>query len=96
IKAIRETYPELKVLGELHIQDNTFFHVALAFSFIDKDTIIYYPEAFTQESQKYIEDNFSRRIAVSEHDAKELFVCNNIPIGKDILLHDCTPDVEKK
>ncbi|MDR0218307.1 MAG: hypothetical protein LBI71_05395 [Enterobacteriaceae bacterium] len=96
VKAIRDTYPELKVRGELHIQDNTFFHVALAFSFIDKDTIIYYPEAFTPESRKYIENNFSRRIAVSEYDAKELFVCNNIPIGKDILLHDCTPEVENK
>ncbi|MGQ5291059.1 dimethylarginine dimethylaminohydrolase family protein [Pectobacterium actinidiae] len=96
VKAIRETYPELKVLGELHIQDNTFFHVALAFSFISEDTIIYYPEAFTKESQDYIEKNFSRRIAVSEFDAKELFVCNNIPIGNDVLMHDCSPEVEQK
>ena len=96
VTAIRETYPELKVRGELHIEDQSFFHVALAFSFIDEDTIIYYPEAFTKESQKFISDNFSRRIPVSAHDAKELFVCNNIPVGKDVLMHDCSSEVEKQ
>ncbi|MCL2893931.1 dimethylarginine dimethylaminohydrolase family protein [Brenneria tiliae] len=96
VKAIRATYPELKVRGELHIQDKTFFHVALAFSFIDEDTIIYYPEAFTAESQRFIEANFEKRIAISAHDAKELFVCNNIPVGKDVLIHDCSSEVERQ
>ncbi|MCT8342516.1 MULTISPECIES: dimethylarginine dimethylaminohydrolase family protein [Photorhabdus] len=96
INTIQKVYPELKVKGELHIQDKTFFHVALAFSFIDKDTVIYYPEAFTKESQNYIAETFERRISISEHDAKELFVCNNIPIGKDILMHDCSIEVERQ
>ncbi len=93
IEHVKHILPELNIIGELHLQDLNFYHTALAISLIDKDTVLYYPEAFTLESRQFIERRFERAVAVSERDAKEYFVCNNIPIERDILVDDCTDEL---
>lgn len=94
IKYVTETYPELKLKGELYLKDESLYHLGLAISYIDKDTLLYYPDAFTDESLEFLRNNFERRIECSEKDAKEYFVCNNIPIGKNILMDNCTEELE--
>lgn len=96
IDHLRAHFPDLQVLGELHIQDPAFFHLALAACLIDQETILYYPEAFTDESRRHLEKCFPRAIRVSEEDAKNYFVCNNIPIDGKVLMDNCTPAVERQ
>ena len=90
ITEVKNILPELNVLGELDLKDDSFYHTALAIAFIGKGTVIYYPDAFTEKSQRFIERSFKTAIAVDERDAKEYFVCNNIVIGKTILIDNCT------
>lgn len=89
-------FPNLKLAGSFQIVDKSFFHLALAACFIAENSIMYYPQAFSEETNKFIQNNFKHTIKISEKDAKVYFACNNIPIGKKIILHDCTPEVENQ
>jgi N-dimethylarginine dimethylaminohydrolase len=92
---VKKIFPELKVLGEVHLCDPWFYHTALAAALIGDDKIIYYSPALTAESRRFLESAFDQRIEISERDAKEFMVCNNIVVGRNILTHDCTPEVER-
>ena len=96
IDYVKRVYPELNVRGELQLQDESLYHAGLAIALIDKDTLLYYPEAFTEESRQFITQNFERAIPVSESDAKQYFVCNNIPLGKRLLMDNCSSDLEAR
>ena len=93
---IRRVFPELNVVGSLQLKDEMFYHSTLAFALVAKDALLYYAEAFTDESVGFIESTFAKRFAISERDAVENFACNNIPVGDKILLHDCTAELERK
>lgn len=94
VEEVKRILPELNVRGELYIKDEAFFHVALAVSFIAQDTLLYYPPAFDEQSRDFIKKSFAISIPVSESDAKEFFVCNNIPIGNKLLLDNCSGELE--
>src|SRR5262249_39169137 len=81
IDHVKATYPELKVLGELHLKDDSFYHTALAIALIGPGAVVWYPEAFTDESRHFVKRNFDRVLTATERDAREFFVCNNIPYG---------------
>jgi N-dimethylarginine dimethylaminohydrolase len=95
ISYVRDVYPELTLRGELRLKDEGMYHLGLAISYLDKDTLLYYPEAFTDDSLNFLRDNFERRIECSETDAKTYFVCNNIPVGRHILMDNCTAELER-
>ncbi|WP_406275169.1 arginine deiminase-related protein [Nocardia sp. NBC_00881] len=93
IHHVREVYPELELRGELHLQDEGMYHLGLAVSYIDAGTLLYYPGAFTDESLAFLRANFERRIECGEQDAKNYFVCNNIPLGRHLLMDNCTDEL---
>jgi N-dimethylarginine dimethylaminohydrolase len=67
----------------------------MALSFIDADTILYYPPAFDADSVRKLERIVRHPIPVSAEDANEYFACNNLVIGDKVLLDNCTPDLRK-
>lgn len=93
---IRKTFPQIEVLAEVEIKDDAFFHLAMAAGLLNDKTIIYYPPAFTEKSIEVIKKTFPNAIAVGEQDAREYFVCNNVPIGNKVIMDNCTTDLEKK
>ena len=93
---IRRVFPELNIIGSLQLKVETFYHSTLAFALVGKDTLMYYREAFTDESVDFIESTFTERVAISERDAVEYFACNNIPVGNKLLMYDCSAELEQK
>lgn len=89
--ALRKVFPELRVLGEVHITDAAFFHVALAAAFLSEEVLLYYPEAFDARSRAFLASAVATTIPVDGHDATHHFVCNNIVIGDRVLLDGCSP-----
>jgi N-dimethylarginine dimethylaminohydrolase len=96
IDHIKALLPDLQVLGELHIKDPDFFHLALAACLIDHESILYYAEAFTDESRRFLNTRFPNAIPVSGLDAKDYFVCNNISINHNLLVDNCSTSVERQ
>jgi N-dimethylarginine dimethylaminohydrolase len=90
VEFIQRIFSHLKIMGEVHLCDPWFYHTALAAAFIGPDHIIYYAPALTDESKQLLERKFAHPLAVSEQDAKEFMVCNNIVIGQKVLMHGCT------
>lgn len=93
---LRRLFPQLRVRGEVFIQDVSFFHVALAAAFLTRDVLLYYPPAFDEKSRELIRSTFPRAIAVSAVDANDYFICNNIVIGDKVLLDNCSPESEAR
>jgi N-dimethylarginine dimethylaminohydrolase len=91
LDVLGEVVPELEVLGALEIVDDHYFHLAMALGFIDDETVVYYPPAFTPESEVVIQKAVSNAIPVSAEDANTYFACNNLVIGDTVLIDDCTP-----
>lgn len=96
IRYVRAVFPDLVLRGELELKDVGMYHLGLAISYIDEDTLLYYPGAFTDESLAFLRDTFERRIECSEQDATSYFVCNNIPVGRHVLMDNCTPKLERE
>jgi N-dimethylarginine dimethylaminohydrolase len=94
--AVQGHFPELEIRGRVRICDDRFFHLALAAAFLDADTILYYPQAFDTEGQELIRRTFLHPIAVTEQDATEYFVCNNIVVGRHVLLDNCSNDCKRR
>lgn len=94
IAELRRLIPSLDVLGDVRIVDEHYFHLAMALSFIDEETVLYYPPAFDAESVATIRRVIPRAIAVSERDANDYFACNNLVIGDTVLIDGCTPQLE--
>jgi N-dimethylarginine dimethylaminohydrolase len=82
--------PELKILGQMEIIDDHYFHLAMALSFIDERTVLYYPPAFTKKSVDELKSIIPNAIAVSQQDADEYFACNNIVIKNKVILDNAT------
>jgi N-dimethylarginine dimethylaminohydrolase len=91
---VRELIPELQILCSVRIVDDRYFHLAMALGFIDADTVLYYPAAFDDESVARLRAAVRDPIAVGDVDANEYFACNNLVIGKTVILDDCTPELE--
>jgi N-dimethylarginine dimethylaminohydrolase len=91
IEELKRIIPGLRILGDVHIRDDHYFHVAMALSFIDEQTILYYPPAFSDPSVKLLERIVPHAIAVGDEDANEYFACNNLVLGKNVLIDNCTP-----
>jgi len=92
---LREIVPNLKILGKMEIIDDHYFHLAMALSFIDEDTVLYYPPGFSDESVLNLQKVMKNPIAVGEKDANEYFACNNLVIGNKVILDNCTPQLRE-
>lgn len=87
---VRSTFPDIRILGEVALASEDFFHTGLAAALLDGATVMYHPPAFTSESCAFFEETFPVAIAVDEHDARVHFACNNIVVGSNVLLDGCS------
>ena len=77
----------------LELVDPHFYHLDTCLQYIDDiNLIIYYPDAFSQESRKKIEDLPSNIVRLSKEDAFS-FACNSICINRNLLLYECSKTV---
>jgi len=96
INYVKEIMKDLETVCELEIVDREMFHLALSLSFIDDDTVMYYPESFSERSRELVESKFKNVVRVGKDDALNYFACNNIIIGKNVLLWNCSEKLEKE
>jgi N-dimethylarginine dimethylaminohydrolase len=90
---LRELIPQLEVLGRLSIVDDRYFHLAMALAFIDEETVLYHPPAFSSESEATIRKTVRRPIVVGKEDANRYFACNNLVVDHKVILDACTPEL---
>jgi N-dimethylarginine dimethylaminohydrolase len=74
-----------------------FYHLDLSLSPLSNGQVLYYPGAFTGSAQKIIKDRIpaNELIAIDKEDA-ENFVCNLVNVGKQIILSNCSSQLESK
>ncbi len=76
--------------SSLELTDAHFYHLDTCLQYFeDINLIIYYPDAFSLESRKKIEDLPSDILRLSKEDAFS-FVCNSVCINKNMLLYHCS------
>ena len=75
------------------LQDPYFYHLDTCFCPLDNNRAIWWPDAFTFESQQRMQAA-KELIAVSAKDAKH-FACNSVIIGKNVILPTHCPDTSK-
>jgi N-dimethylarginine dimethylaminohydrolase len=95
VPELKRLIPALRILTDVRIRDAHYFHLAMALSFLDAETILYYPEAFDEESVAKLATVVPHPIPVSSEDANEYFACNNLVIGKTVLLDNCTEQLRQ-
>lgn len=61
-----------------------FYHLDTCFAPLSRGRLMYYPDAFTPDSQRRIEECFPERIEVNEAEARR-FVCNMVVIGNRVV-----------
>lgn len=93
---ICNTFPQIDVVARLGIEDDRFFHLAMAAGLLDKDTIIYYEKAFPPGEVDKIKKTFKHAISADDYDALENIVCNNIVIDQKVIFHDCSEKLERE
>ena len=73
----------------LELADPRFYHLDTCLCPVSKDTALYVPDAFTDESRDAIEGRFADAITVPPEEAHR-FACNSIVMGNDVVMsHDC-------
>ena len=95
-KYVRDVYPELNFRGELELVHDSFYHAGLCIAPLSKDLVLYYGPAFSAESISEIEGEYKYAIAVSDEDAYEHVICNNILVDQEIFAYGCSAELEKQ
>lgn len=72
-------------INVLELVDPRWYHLDTCFCPLPGNRIMYYPGAFSEESQKLIRNSFDVIIEVSEEDGN-LFCCNCVVIDKTLFL----------
>jgi len=84
------------ILGEqinvLKLVDNRWYHLDTCFCPLPHGELLWYPEAFDNESQDLIYDRFEDIIEASEEDAKK-FACNAVCILDNIFTPKCSNEL---
>ncbi|MFF3071756.1 dimethylargininase [Kitasatospora sp. NPDC057904] len=76
----------------LRLTDPRYYHLDTALAVLSEDQIMYYPAAFTHESDRTLRALFPRAILASDHDASVLGL-NAISDGRHVLLTDAAHDL---
>lgn len=84
-------------VNSLKLVDDRFYHLDTCFLPLARNNLVYYPNAFCENSQQLIKSKYNPQqlIEVSEEDA-ELFTCNAINIWNVIIAHNPTETFEKQ
>jgi len=72
----------------LQLADPRFYHLDTCFCPLPRGYVMYYPDAFSEDSQALLKRRISEdhAILVSEHDA-ERFACNAVNVGDQVILN---------
>jgi len=87
--------PIQKIFGlevvQLELADARFYHLDTCFCPLPRGYVLYFPEAFSEESRAVLQRRISpeQTIQVGEEDAKQ-FACNAVNIGDTIILNRAT------
>lgn len=84
VKSELEDFLNQKV-NTLELIDPRWYHLDTCFCPLPDGGLMWYPKAFTRESQSLISQSFKHGVEVMEEDALA-FACNAVCIGKDIFL----------
>ncbi len=86
----------IEVVG-LELVDPRFYHLDTCFAPLHGGYILYFPEAFSCDSNRRIERYYpaAKRIVVSEADAAR-FACNAVNVGSTIILNTVSPELRAK
>ena len=84
-----------EVLG-LELVDPRFYHLDTCFCPLNDGSLLYYPAAFSENSQRLIAERVSigRRMVVDTNDALA-FSCNAVNIDRAVVLHDASPGLRE-
>ena len=79
----------------LHLVDPRFYHLDTCFAPLSDESLLYYPAAFSRESQRSIEAFYppEQRIQISEADAL-CFAANAVNLGQHLVLNTISPALE--
>ncbi|CAI4232101.1 unnamed protein product [Auanema sp. JU1783] len=88
-RSTEAAYDKVKQIGDfeiikVHLVNPKFYHLDTCFAAIDATTALYYPDAFTKETQAEILKRLPNSIAVTKEEA-DAFVCNAIAIRKTVI-----------
>lgn len=72
-----------------------FYHLDTCFCPLHSHLALWYPPAFTIDSQKRMMDTSIELITVTEEEAKK-FACNAVVIGKNVIIPSNCPNVTKQ
>ncbi len=95
VSCLREVAARWEVVCDLVIKDMRYFHLAMALSFIDEETVLYVPDAFDGASVQRLQKTIRRTIPISAEDANRYFACNNLVVGRNVVLDGCTMSLRK-
>ena len=80
----------------LELVDESFYHLDTCLCVLDEQTVLIYPEAFTDEGLKLINEVFDKVIHSSKYEAEKLFACNaSCPDGRNVIIQQGCTDVNK-
>jgi N-dimethylarginine dimethylaminohydrolase len=94
--AFRRFAPFVDVVAEVELPDPRFYHLATAIAFLDADTILFYPGAFTPAGRRQLERAVGRAIAVGERDILDHQACNCLVVGDTVMMDGCSRELERE
>jgi N-dimethylarginine dimethylaminohydrolase len=96
--ALDELFKKTKIpIITLKLINEKFYHLDTCFSLLDEKTLAYFPGAFDQETNDFLEKWFERTIILDEIEAVEYFAGNcYCPDGKNVILHPGSEKFEKE
>jgi N-dimethylarginine dimethylaminohydrolase len=96
--ALEELFDKIKIpIIPLKLINENFYHLDTCFSLLDSKTLAYYPGAFEEETNSFLEKWFERTILIEEEEALKNFAGNcYCPDGKNVIIHPGSIKFEKE
>lgn len=69
----------------LELVDSRWYHLDTCFCPLPNGELLWYPNAFSEQSQKLIQNSFEQKIPISLEDATS-FACNSVCFNKTVIL----------
>ncbi|MEX0772564.1 MAG: arginine deiminase-related protein [Balneolales bacterium] len=70
----------------LELKNPAFYHLDTCMCILDEDSVLIYPQAFTDEGLAMIKAVFKNVIEASHDDAERSFACNAVSDGKSVVI----------
>jgi N-dimethylarginine dimethylaminohydrolase len=86
---IRAKFPDFNWVAELELVSPKFFHLGVSLSLLDDKVGMYVPHAFSEESQKVIENLDYEMLALDDEDA-DGFALNAIVVDRNLVVNYCS------